>query len=85
MPVLTSETENRRTDDGRYVDALTIEDISVHRKLSCFPFAFSPNVDQAADGFGAGRPVCPEAGSQTEIVAESHQAGENLPKLDESF
>jgi hypothetical protein len=37
---LTSETVNRRTDDGRYVDALTIEDISVHQKHSYFPVAF---------------------------------------------
>src|SRR5271156_6992896 len=40
---LTSETENRRTEDDRYVDALAIEDISVHRKVSYFPFAFSPS------------------------------------------
>jgi hypothetical protein len=35
-------TENRRTEDGRYADAPAIEDISVHRKVSYFPFAFSP-------------------------------------------
>jgi hypothetical protein len=33
-------TENRRTEDGRYADAPAIEDISVHRKVSYFPFAF---------------------------------------------
>jgi hypothetical protein len=38
---LTSETENRRTEDDRYKDALAIEDISVHRKVSYFPFALS--------------------------------------------
>ena len=34
-------TENRRTEDGRYADSPAIEDISVHRKVSYFPFAFS--------------------------------------------
>ena len=45
---LTSETENRRTEDDRYVDALAIEDISVHRKVSYFPFTFSPSSTKAA-------------------------------------
>jgi hypothetical protein len=36
-----SETENRRTDDSRYANTSAIEDISVHRKISYFPFAFS--------------------------------------------
>jgi hypothetical protein len=62
---LTSETENRRTEDGRYADAPAIEDISVRRKVSYCPFAFSPELDKAADGFGA-------------VVAESHQTGGNL-------
>jgi hypothetical protein len=44
---LTSETENRRTEDDRYVDALAIEDISVHRKV-LFPLRLQPELDQAA-------------------------------------
>jgi hypothetical protein len=48
-------------------------------------FVSKADLDQAADGLGSGKADLPEAGSQTEIVAESHQAGGNLPKLDESF
>ena len=40
--------------------------------LRSFGFHLQPQLDQAADGFGA-------------VVAESHQAGGNLPQLDESF
>jgi hypothetical protein len=40
---LASKTENRRTDDGRYVNASAIEDVPVHRRVSYFPFAFSPS------------------------------------------
>src|SRR3984885_7698744 len=36
-------TENRRTADSSDADAPTIEDISVHRKVSYFPFAFNPS------------------------------------------
>ena len=37
-----------RTDvDGRYADAPAIEDITVHRKVSYFPFAFSPGGERA--------------------------------------
>ena len=43
VELLTPKTENSRTEDRRDVDALAVEDFSIHRAQSYFAFTFSPS------------------------------------------
>ena len=89
-PDIPNETGQRNrcradTYNQRPIRSPTSESAPERDIFSSLRLCLQPDLDQAADGLGAVRPICTEAGSQTEIVAESHQAGGNLPQLDESF
>jgi hypothetical protein len=50
VELLTPKTENSRTADRRDVDALAVEDFSIHRTQSYFAFTFSPSSTGRRDG-----------------------------------